>query len=250
MMQKLHFKYINHHLNSPYTIVFIHEGLGCIEAWRTYPQRLCNKLGLQGIVYDRAGYGQSKGNLNDRSDEYLIEAADELETFLNVLKLKNVVLYGHSDGGSIALAFAAKYPNKLKCLISEAAHVLNEPETIIGIKATLKAYKLGKLDGLKKWHGSNYKGVFNAWAHTWLRPSFNLETLKNILPLITVNQLIIQGQNDQYGSADQYLTIADLTNGKSTIFTPNCGHAPFLENESEVLSKVVPFINYELNGIL
>ena len=37
------------------TLVFLHEGLGCIEMWRDFPQKLCDATRCRGIVYDRTG---------------------------------------------------------------------------------------------------------------------------------------------------------------------------------------------------
>jgi len=39
-------------------LVFLHEGLGCIEMWRDFPQKLCDATRCAGIVYDRTGYGR------------------------------------------------------------------------------------------------------------------------------------------------------------------------------------------------
>src|SRR5690349_6164759 len=41
------------------TLVFLHEGLGCIEMWRDFPAKLCAATGFAGFAYDRTGYGQS-----------------------------------------------------------------------------------------------------------------------------------------------------------------------------------------------
>ena len=35
------------------TLVFLHEGLGCIEMWRDFPQTLCDATMCAGVVYDR-----------------------------------------------------------------------------------------------------------------------------------------------------------------------------------------------------
>ncbi|MFK8044218.1 MAG: alpha/beta fold hydrolase [Crocinitomicaceae bacterium] len=248
MSNKINFEIINPQIHDKPPIVFLHEGLGCIQSWKSYPKTLCNRLTLKGIVYDRAGYGLSEGDLSKRKNDYLLEAANELYAFLKKMKINKVILYGHSDGGSIALAFAANYPTQVFCVISEAAHVLNETETVDGIKKALSAFTLGKMKGLSKWHGNNYKNVFNAWAYTWLNPNFDLISLKKLLSKIIANQLIIQGKNDQYGTIKQVKTIQSLTHGESTILIPNCAHAPFLEAETEVLETVIKFITLEIDG--
>jgi len=231
--------------NSNQCIIFLHEGLGCIDMWKSYPNELCLHLNMQGLIYDRAGYGKSKGDLRHRTPNYLHAAADELYELIHTLKIQNkdLILYGHSDGGSIALIFAAKHPHLTHSVITEAAHVFVEEITLDGIKPAKKAFKEGKLDGLRKYHGENYKMVFNAWVDIWNHPSFlnwNIETeLTNIL----CPQLIIQGLNDQYGTLKQVESINKNTTGKTTILTPdNCGHAPFKEKTKEVMNEVITFI--------
>jgi pimeloyl-ACP methyl ester carboxylesterase len=41
------------------TLVFLHEGLGSVAAWRDFPRRVCDRLQAPGLVYSRRGYGQS-----------------------------------------------------------------------------------------------------------------------------------------------------------------------------------------------
>jgi pimeloyl-ACP methyl ester carboxylesterase len=240
----LHHKFVGN-LSSKTIIVFLHEGLGCIEMWKNYPQKLCTFLNIKGLIYDRAGYGKSNGDLTKRQANYLHLAADELHQLLTSLQLLNhkIILYGHSDGGSIALIYASKYPQNINSIITEAAHIFVEKETIAGIKPAIKAFKTGKLDGLKKYHGSNYKNVFNAWANIWNHPSFKNWNIEKEITNIICPQLIIQGKNDQYGTLKQVENIAQHTKGQTITFIPeNCGHSPYKEIEKDVFDKVISFI--------
>jgi pimeloyl-ACP methyl ester carboxylesterase len=233
------------HQESDYCIIFLHEGLGCIDMWKDYPETVCNRLEMQGLIYDRAGYGKSKGDLTTRTSNYLNEGADELFKLIYNLKIetKKIILYGHSDGGSIALIFGAKYPNLIHSIITEAAHVFVEQITLNGIKPAEKAFKEGKLNGLKKYHGDKFKDVFYAWVNIWNHPSFLNWNIESELQNIICPQLIIQGVNDQYGTFKQIESIKHHTKGNTTIFTPEeCGHAPFKERRKEVMAKIVSFI--------
>lgn len=130
----------------------MHEGLGCIQMWKDYPKKVYVQLNCQGLVYDRAGYGKSTGSLLNLKANYLDLGAIELFELINDLKLQNkeFILYGHSDGGSIAVIFASKYPELVEAIITEAAHVFVEQITLEGIVPAQDAFKQGKLDGLKK----------------------------------------------------------------------------------------------------
>ncbi|MFK8038457.1 MAG: alpha/beta fold hydrolase [Crocinitomicaceae bacterium] len=243
MMNRINFKHINHKPNIANTIIFLHEGLGCIETWKDYPEQLCEVVGMKGLVYDRPGYGKSHGDLSDRSNEYLIEAAHDLHQFITNLKLDNIILYGHSDGASIALAYGAIYPKTIKAIISEAAHVIVEEMTLKGIQTAIKAFNDGKLDGLQKYHGNKYSSVFSAWAETWLRPDFNLKTLRNLLTKIKAPSLIIQGDKDQYGSKKQVDILENEISKSVSKYILNCGHTPFLDQNKDVLKISSEYLN-------
>jgi pimeloyl-ACP methyl ester carboxylesterase len=226
-------------------IVFLHEGLGCIEMWKDYPTLVCKQLNCLGLVYDRAGYGKSEGDLSHRAPNYLHQGVDELYNLLKALNLldKNIILYGHSDGGSIALLFASKYPELIEKIITEAAHVFVEDETLEGIKPAVEAFETGKLEGLKKYHGSRYKTVFYAWVNIWNAPEFRTWNIESELQSITCPQLIIQGANDQYGTLKQVESIKLNTKGETHILIPeNCGHAPFKSQKNMVLKAVIKFL--------
>ena len=54
-------------------LIFLHEALGSIGQWKGFPQQLCNALQLNGIVYEREGYGHSSSLKNQRTNQYLHE---------------------------------------------------------------------------------------------------------------------------------------------------------------------------------
>ncbi|MBD3636722.1 MAG: alpha/beta hydrolase [Crocinitomicaceae bacterium] len=230
--------------DSDQVVVFLHEGLGCVEMWKDYPEKLCNQNNLKGVIYDRSGYGKSPGSLLNRDKNYLHQAAEELEYLLNHLTINNPILYGHSDGGSIALIHAGQNPGKAKMVITEAAHVFNEAETIQGVKEARPWLKEGKMEGLKKYHGNRYKEVFYAWNDIWLDPSFKNWDITNLLTNIKVPVLVIQGKNDNYGTLKQVNAIVSGVEGAVETLTPdNCGHAPFKEQTAIVMSKASAFID-------
>src|SRR5688500_15839784 len=92
--------------NSP-TIIFLHDSLGCVQLWRDFPQKLCAAVKCNMLIYDRQGYGRSSSLPTDyRTTDYLEKEADVLHDLLIKLGRTNVILFGHSDGGSIALIAA------------------------------------------------------------------------------------------------------------------------------------------------
>ena len=229
-------------------IIFLHEGLGSVAQWRQFPTKVCNENDCYGLLYDRSGYGKSPGNLLNRTTNYLHEAAEELAQLVTEISDRyQIILYGHSDGGSIALIFGARHPELIKAIITEAAHVIVEEVTINGVKAAENPFKEGKFDGLEKYHGSRFKEVFLAWNTIWQTATFAAWSITDLLPKIACPQLIIQGEADQYGSLKQVELIDSLTAGRTKRFIlKNCGHAPHKEKEKETLLHIKAFLN-ELN---
>lgn len=231
--------------NSKNLIIFLHEGLGSVAQWKDFPEKVCAKTNAYGMVYDRAGYGKSPGNLTNRQADYLHLAADELDQIITHIAPKgyDIFLYGHSDGGSIALIYVANHPSKIKAVITEAAHVFVEKITTKGVKEARTHFKVGKFERLKKYHAERYEEVFFAWNDIWLNSEFRDWNITELLPNIKVPQLIIQGIDDEYGTLEQVVSIEKQTSGTSTIFTPkNCGHAPHKEKQNETLIRVGEFI--------
>ncbi|MDV7338210.1 alpha/beta hydrolase [Terasakiella sp. A23] len=141
LMRAKHILLPNQDPDSP-TLVFLHEGLGCLEMWKDFPEQLCQACGLNGFVYERIGFGKSAPlGIVPRPMDYLErEGRDVLPHVLHEASIQNPILLGHSDGGSIALIYAAHYPDQIIACITEAAHVFIEPITLKGIQDAGKLY--------------------------------------------------------------------------------------------------------------
>lgn len=241
----------SHVFSEDYTVVFLHEGLGSIPQWKNFPQLLCDALQLNGIVYEREGYGNSSPLRSPRDVGYLEDyALEELPQFIEkVVPDKKLILFGHSDGGSIALMYAAEYPNNVAAVITEAAHIFVEFITINGIKAALNEFDRNpKLEmALSKYHGEQTKTLFYAWAKTWLKPDFFRWNIEFFLPKVKAPSLIIQGHQDEYGSPKQVDNIVKKTSGPSkALLLDECGHAPHKEQEKMVIEHTKRFLENEL----
>jgi len=228
-------------------LVFLHDSLGCIALWRDFPERLAARTGCNVLVYDRQGYGASSpfsvGRQRDQS--YLEREADVLVQLLDQCGLQNVILFGHSDGGSIALIAAAKYPALFRGLISEGAHIFVEDISLEGIRTAVDAYEHTDLrQRLYKYHGDKTDAVFAAWTETWLRPDFRDWTIENLLPGIQCPVLVIQGEQDEYGSVAQVEGIVKNVSGPAQVLlVPGAAHTPHKETPAIVLDAAADFIS-------
>ena len=228
------------------TLIFLHDSLGCIELWRDFPQLVGEATRCNVLVYDRQGYGKSSplGNI-DRENNYLEVEADVLNELIEKLSIKSAILFGHSDGGSIALIAAAKYPEKIICVITEGAHIFVEDITLQGIKVAVEAYRTTNLhQKLTKYHSNKTDAVFWAWANTWLSEEFKPWTIEHFLPHIKCPVLVIQGEEDEYGSLAQVDGIISQIAGETQKYIiPLIGHTPHKEAKELVLAQTVAFIN-------
>ncbi|WP_241507177.1 alpha/beta fold hydrolase [Aquimarina sediminis] len=228
------------------TIIFLHDSLGCIELWKNFPAYLASKADCNALSYDRQGYGKSDPfSISKRDLNYLKDEAYTLGKIIEKLALKDVILYGHSDGGSIALLTAALFPEKINGIITEGAHVFVEKETIDGIKSASLAYQNTSLkEKLNRYHNDKTDDVFRMWVNTWLSPQFKFWNIEDELPKIKCPSLIIQGEKDEYGTIDQVNSIVEKVSGVSTsLIIPNVGHTPHKESPTIVIDKTNRFIS-------
>ncbi len=243
--QALYYELIEGKSDKPY-LVFLHDGLGCTAGWKNFPRQLCGRTGCPGLIYDRIGYGFSSPLQSVPTVHHMHDyALKELPALINhILPGRPHILIGHSDGGSIALIYGARRNPLVKGIVTEAAHVFVEPETLEGIRQIVDAFERGKLKRLALFHGEKTDQIFKAWSGTWLSPDFRDWNLEPLLPFIECPVLVIQGRDDQFGTDRQVDSIA--SNTRSSV-EPNlisdCGHSPHLEQSEIVIEKIMGFID-------
>jgi pimeloyl-ACP methyl ester carboxylesterase len=235
------------------TLVFLHDSLGCISVWRDFPEQLSAAVGCHALVYDRRGYGRSSPFPNTpRQPDYLEAEAHALERLL-AQRLPSrghgqVVLFGHSDGGSIALLTAALYPQRVRAIVTEGAHVFVEEVTLNGIRAARELLRTSDLrDRLVRHHGERTDGVTSAWIDVWLSPAFRDWNIESYLPRIACPALILQGVDDEYGSPDQVRAIVDGIGAQAEGgLIPGARHTPHREATAAVIDRVSAFLSTRL----
>jgi pimeloyl-ACP methyl ester carboxylesterase len=226
-------------------VVFLHDSLGCVETWRDFPQRLSERTGLDALIYDRRGYGQSSPFSGEaRTVRYLHQEAELLFLLLDTLAIERVVLFGHSDGGSISLIAAAQRPLRIEAVITEGAHVFVEEVTLAGIRharTLLASTDLGRR--LESYHGAKAGAVAAAWIDTWLSPEFRDWNIESCLPRIVCPVLAIQGSEDEYGTPAQVMAIvAGIGPRARPLFVPGVGHTPHRDAAGAVLDASAGFL--------
>jgi len=236
--------------DSVLTLVLLHEGLGCVDLWRDFPDALAQATGCRVLAYSRHGYGRSAACDLPRPISYMHDdARDVLPELLACLDVGPHVLIGHSDGGSIALIHAGSVAGPdLKGVVTMAAHIFIEDVSVQSITLANDAYASGKLrDALARHHGSNVDCAFRGWADSWLNPAFRHWNLEEFLPAIRVPVLVMQGVDDAYGTAAQVDGIvAGIRQGghvvPQSLMLPDCGHAPQKDQPERTLAAIGAFV--------
>ena len=227
-------------------IVFLHEGLGSMKLWRSFPEKICSYLQLPGLMYDRYGYGESEAMIEERERDYMHgEAYDFLPDLLNKLSIsKPVILLGHSDGASISLLHASAFPEKTKAVISIAAHVFVEDCTVKAVQKMKSLYESSLLrTKFGKYHGEKSDKVFYDWANLWTSDSFSdwniVSDIKNLISPL----LCIQGEDDEYGTEEQIIALKSSVKSEcQSLIINDCGHSPHSEKEQDCIEAISRFL--------
>jgi pimeloyl-ACP methyl ester carboxylesterase len=221
----------------------LHEGLGSVTQWRDFPERLAAQTGRRIVAYSRAGYGASEPPRGARTTAYMHdEARDALPAVLDALAIEHPVLFGHSDGASIALLYASMYPERPRALVLEAPHVFVEELSVRSIAEMRTLYATTDLRAKLARHHADVDTVFFGWNDIWLDPAFRSWNIEAALAAIRCPVLLIQGEDDEYGTPAQLASIAARVSTTETLLLANCGHAPHRDQPAAVLAATAAFL--------
>ena len=223
-------------------LVFLHEGLGSVGLWRGFPEKLAKATGLGAFVYSRAGYGASDAVPLPRPVRYMHDEAELLAEILKRADIPAPVLIGHSDGASIAILYAGSGA-PARALILEAPHVFTEDVGLRSIEAARVAYLRGPLrERLARWH-EDVDSAFWGWNGPWLDPDFRRWNIESSLPQIRAPLLVVQGENDEYGTIAQVEAIRRGAAGPVEVqLLKDCGHSPHRDQEEATLRTMSDFL--------
>jgi pimeloyl-ACP methyl ester carboxylesterase len=225
------------------TIVMLHEGLGSVALWRDFPHALTERTGCGVLVYSRYGHGESDKQVEKRQVTFMHHEGEvALPELLDKMEIEKPILLGHSDGGSIALIFAGKYPDRTRGLILEAPHVFVEDLSVASIAATKVSYETTNLSARLGCYHANVDATFWAWNDIWLDPEFPKWNIESYLNSIRCPVLCIQGEQDQYGTRAQVDTIVGKVPGAELVMLPECGHSPHRDQRQATLTKIGNFV--------
>ena len=243
---RLFYKYFKSQ-NNPLepVLLFLHDSWGCTEMWEDFPEVIAELTGLNGLVYDRRGYGKSSPFPPEpRTQFYLHEAAEELIQVMNALEINKAILYGHSDGGTIALIAAATYLQYFQAIVVEGAHSFVEEKGKAAVRESReKARNNSLLQSLEKFHGDKTEELFRRWHEAWLGDFFADWTIVAMLKNIQCPVLAFRGESDPYDTIEQLNILEqEIISPITAKIIPTAAHTPRKENEEETLHLIQHFI--------
>lgn len=241
---RLEYRMVGPRPDAAATIVLLHEGLGSVGLWGDFPDQLAAATGLGVFAYSRAGYGGSSAAGLPRSVGFMHEEAHVLAGVLDAIALRRGVLLGHSDGASIAAIYGGSArDDRIAGLILLAPHFFAEDFGLAEIARMRDAYEAGDLRAkLSKWH-RNPDNAFYSWSRPWLDPEFRAWRITAELAHVTVPMLIVQGEDDQYGTLRQ-VEFAKMHAGcpVDAVVLPGIRHVPHREAPDATMAAIVNFI--------
>ncbi|MFD2270232.1 alpha/beta fold hydrolase [Undibacterium arcticum] len=247
---RLEYQWLNAEMTDAPLIVFLHEGLGSLSMWKNYPQQLCDTAQCRGLVYSRYGYGNSTPRPHDEKkwpvDYMQQQALDVLPALLQAVGVDAAAdkpwLFGHSDGASIALIYAASYPAALAGAIVLAPHVFVEDISIHGIEQARAAYLQTDLQQRLARYHADPDSAFWGWNDIWLAPDFRGWNIETLLPEIRCPVLALQGYDDEYGTMAQLDGIARRVPQAELLKLAACGHSPQRDQGAAVTAAATAFM--------
>lgn len=225
-------------------LVLLHEGLGSVAMWRDFPAQLGAATGRTTIVYSRYGYGESDVFEEPRDVDYMHhEGRVVVPALFEALGLREAVLFGHSDGASIALLAAAARPGLARALILEAPHVFVEDLTVASIARVRETYAATDLRAKLRRHHRDPEATFRGWNDIWLDPRFRAWNITAELDAVRAPVLVLQGAQDEYGTTAQLDAIAQRVPHTTVTVLEGCGHSPHRDRPDAVLDASVRFLD-------
>ena len=241
---RLEYQWVGDTASTTPPVVFLHEGLGSIAMWKDFPQRFCSDNGLRGLVFSRYNYGRSSPKPPGESwtpDYMHAQAREVLPLLFAQLGVEHPWLFGHSDGASIALLYAARF--EVAGLVVLAPHLFVEDLAIASIEGAREAFANTDLRSRLARHHADPDSAFRGWNDIWLNPAFRSWNIEAEIDTITCPVLAVQGEADEYGTLAQVRAIQSRLPKTRLLVIPNCGHSPHRDQPELLAAEVARFIH-------
>jgi len=229
-------------------VMLLHHGLGSVRAWKEQIPRLV-QAGYQVVAFDRWGYGGSEARPALDLPTFATDVNDLL-TILNEYKIQRAALVGHSDGGTIALYFAAQHPARVSSVVTVAAHIYFEPKMVPAILDIERSFEIDQRFriGLRHAHGDKYESTFHNWFDGWQGIESLSWDMRPILACIPCPVLVVQGEKDEHATPGHAKDMAEAIPGAELWLVPGAGHMLPQEHADLFNPRLLQFLERHRDG--
>ena len=233
------------------TIVFLHgSGLSHI-VWSLAEQFFSSK-NYNVLSIDLPGHGNSDGPCLNSIEKI----ADWMEKVFDKLKLKNLILVGHSQGCLEILEYSSRYKERLKKLVfvGGSNKMPVHPDLIelaqSGHSDAVKLMMKWGYEGSKKFIGGNPvekiiqspRDISEILAVD-LNACNNYSNGSEAAKLIDLPSMLIFGELDKMVNLEAGKKFSNLIKNSTTHVIKGCGHMIMIEKAFEMREKILEFLN-------
>ena len=229
-------------------LLLLHEGLGSVSMWGSFPSVLAQATGARVVAYSRLGFGKSSARSMPYTNRFMHEEAfDTLPPLRRSLGLDRPVLVGHSTGGSMALLHAAHDPAGVAGVVAMAPLLDVEDGNLASIREARRIFEgTAWRQKLARHHDHPIDQVFTAWNDTWLAPGFREWTIVADLATLRCPVLAIVGRDDPYSTPRQLDLLAQGATRAARIERlelAECGHVPYRDHPDTVRDAIAAYVH-------
>lgn len=245
-------------LPSKGTIVFVHGFATNSSYHNEFVKRLTD---YDYYAIELPGHGI--GNLETKKDLSPYKLSLHVVKWIELLKLNNFILIGHSMGGGIVGMVSTMIPNKIKKLIMVTPMNSSVNLNLINVfkfipknnQETLEMQKMLYKDYTKHFKSENDLEIINETKYQQehadnfrilrrkMCSPMNLIKLRKLEKKITVPSLLMVGKGDGIINWKSALNLFSNKNNFQLFLFDESGHLPFIEEPDLYYEQIMDFIN-------
>ena len=233
------------------TIVFLH-GSGLSHIIWSLAEQFFSSKNYNVLSIDLPGHGNSDGPCLDSVEKI----ADWMEKVFDKLKLKNLILVGHSQGCLEILEYSSRYKERLKKLVfvGGSNKMPVHPDLIelaqSGHSDAVKLMMKWGYEGSKKFIGGNPvekiiqspRDISEILAVD-LNACNNYSNGSEAAKEIDLPSMLIFGELDKMVNLEAGKKFSNLIKNSTTHVIKGCGHMIMIEKAFEMREKILEFLN-------
>jgi pimeloyl-ACP methyl ester carboxylesterase len=247
-------------------LVIVPGFISHLEALSEHPAyaRMNRRIGAIGrvITFDKRGTG-----LSDRTDQLpdIDQRMLDLQAVINEVGSERPSIMGISEGGAMAIVYAATYPERVRSLVlygayampvmtddhpigapADAFHAMApylEPRWDTGVGLSAWAPSLRDDLPTREWWARMQRLSASPGAATQLMTSYNLVDARAALPLVSAPTLVVHRTGDRMVPVELGRELAEGIPGARLVEFPGEDHLLPTTNVDEIIDLIAEFLH-------